>query len=113
MKKLLLSLFLIFSVNAYANDYCALYLQDKSKVSLHILQNERSDTKVLVLNIPKYLNETINGINAKPYFKGYEDVICNNKRVGEIRTYNFSNVDMSAFLFEIRANNAFISTNIN
>ncbi len=113
MKKLLLSLLLIFSIDVFANDYCALYFQDKSKVSLHVLQNARSDTKVLVLNTPSYLNETINGINAKPYFKGYEDVICNNKRVGEIRTYNFSNVDMTGFLFEIRANNAFVSTPIN
>lgn len=77
---------------------------DYSVVKVDILGVQNGHVGVMILGLPKHVQATMNGIDAKPYLTDTQQIKCNRGVVGELRSYNLKAMpNMDAGYFQIKA----------
>ncbi|SPT68705.1 hypothetical protein [Anaerobiospirillum thomasii] len=111
LKKVVIAALCLCSIHqATANDVCSLYLQryhnSRSFVSVDIASVNQGRIELVVLGQSRNLYVTVNGIDVNNTLEGIDEIICSNRRAGEIRVYNLHKLAMDAGFFEARVTGA-------
>lgn len=77
---------------------------DTSVVKVQLLGVQDGVVGVLILGLPKHVQATINGVDLRPYLSDTQQIQCNRKAVGELRSYDLRKLpNMDAGYFKIVA----------
>lgn len=108
------------SKGAIPQNPCAVYksLQktpmDTSVVKVQFLGVQNGRVGIMILGLPKHVQATMNGIDVKPYLEDTQQIICEHRAVGELRSYNLSQMQgMDAGYFQLKTDQKSVGASVN